>query len=159
MSKHIESLSYTANDKFAICDLVIDDLDRIVEIERSCMPAPWGATMLSTEFENGIARFHGATVCGVLVAFCLTHLILDELHILIVAVLPEYRQRNIAFLLLSAVLDYGRTNGAVSSFLEMRISNIPARKLYEKLQYRVVYIRKGYYGDTGEDAVVMECGL
>ena len=83
----------------------------------------------------------------------------DELHITNVAVHPEARRHGIARSLLESVFERARAGSARMVLLEVRPSNVEASALYESFGFRVVGRRRGYYYDTGEDALVMEADL
>ena len=82
-----------------------------------------------------------------------------EIHITNLAVHPHRRGQGLARALLQATLDDGRARGVTLAFLEVRPSNVEALGLYESLGFCVIGRRKGYYFDTGEDALVMETRL
>jgi ribosomal-protein-alanine N-acetyltransferase len=90
-------------------------------------------------------------VIGMIVAW----LIVDEVHIATLAVQPEYRKLHIAQQLLIRILTDGYRSGAVKAFLEVRKSNLAARSLYKKFGFVESGVRKRYYQDNGEDAVLM----
>jgi len=137
-----------------------DDLDEVVAIERASFSMPWSRGAFLYELQqNRVARClvmrEDARVVGYL---CLWE-IGDELHITNVAVHPEHRRRGVGRALVSGVLDDARTRKLKLVVLEVRPSNHEARTLYESFGFRVVGRRRGYYYDTGEDALVMEVAL
>ena len=79
----------------------------------------------------------------------------DEAHITTFAVDPRWRRRGVGERLLLALLDLSLARGAREATLEVRLSNMPARQLYEKYGFRPVGIRPRYYSDNGEDALIM----
>jgi len=91
-----------------------------------------------------------------LVAMIVIWLIVDEAHVATIAVHPEYRRQKIAQRLLAHALIDAYHTGAVRSFLEVRRGNEPAIRMYERFGYREVGVRKKYYQDNGEDAVLMD---
>jgi ribosomal-protein-alanine N-acetyltransferase len=82
-----------------------------------------------------------------------------EIHITNLAVHPSFRRQGIGRRLLAPVLEDGRRRGIALVLLEVRPTNAEALALYESLGFRVIGRRKGYYFDTGEDALVMEAAL
>jgi len=82
-------------------------------------------------------------------------LMVDEAHVTTFAVDPRYRRRRIGERLLLALLDLARDRQAREATLEVRLSNLPARRLYEKYGFRPVGIRPRYYSDNQEDALIM----
>jgi len=142
----------------------LDDLDAVLAIERASYPHPWSRQAFLYELrENRVARLWvvragdepGAPVVGYL---CLW-LIADEVHVTNFAVHPDRRQRGIGRHLMGTLLELYRRDGARRAALEVRPSNDAARRLYEAFGFRQVGLRKGYYFDTGEDAILMEARL
>jgi [ribosomal protein S18]-alanine N-acetyltransferase len=136
------------------------DLDEVVAIERQSFTLPWSRGAFLYEIEqNRVARCYvmrdGAEIVGYV---CLWE-IGEEVHITNVAVRPDLRRQGIGRALLSAIVDDARQRGAKTVALEVRPSNREARTLYDSYGFRVVGRRKGYYYDTGEDALVMELVL
>jgi len=82
-----------------------------------------------------------------------------EIHVTNLAAHPDLRRRGVARTLLGAVLDDARSRAVSLAFLEVRPTNVEALGLYESFGFRVIGRRKGYYFDTGEDALVMEARL
>jgi ribosomal-protein-alanine N-acetyltransferase len=137
-----------------------EDLDEVVAIERLSFTLPWSRGAFLYEMEqNRVARCFvmrdGTRVVGYV---CLWE-IGDEVHVTNIAVHPDIRRRGIGRTLLTSVIDEARQHGARVVALEVRPSNEDARSLYDAFGFRVVGRRKGYYYDTGEDALVMELGL
>ena len=81
--------------------------------------------------------------------------ILDEGHITNVAVAPKYRRMHIASAILSVLMEVGRENGISRYTLEVRSGNEPAKALYRDFGFEEAGVRKGYYEDNGEDAIIM----
>jgi ribosomal-protein-alanine N-acetyltransferase len=82
-------------------------------------------------------------------------LMVDEAHVITFAVHPSWRRQHIGDRLLLAMLDIAIDGGANEATLEVRLSNLPARRLYEKFGFRPVGLRPRYYSDNGEDALIM----
>jgi [ribosomal protein S18]-alanine N-acetyltransferase len=129
------------------------DLDSVLILETQCFQTPWSRGSFEAELLKpyGLPLVFTAEdeIAGYLVAWRIE----DELHIANLAVQPRLRRTGIAETLLSHVL---RTESGVSWIgLEVRASNAPARALYRKFGFGEAGIRKGYYADEGEDAIVM----
>jgi ribosomal-protein-alanine N-acetyltransferase len=92
---------------------------------------------------------------GRIVGMVVNWLLVDEAHVATIAVHPEFRRRGIARELLAYSLRFMMGEGAVSSFLEVRESNIAAREMYRKFGYENTGRRKAYYKDNNEDAILM----
>jgi ribosomal-protein-alanine N-acetyltransferase len=135
------------------------DLDAIDAIEQHSFKSPWSRDTFRAELLREWARVDVARLDGRLVAFCNYWLVTTELHILALATHPDYRGRGIAQQLLDHVLDVARQTGCSLATLEVRRSNVPAIKLYERAGFKTVHVRARYYQDDDEDALVMLRGL
>jgi ribosomal-protein-alanine N-acetyltransferase len=136
------------------------DLDAIDEIERHSFTRPWPRTAFEAEINHDIARLdvaRGPTVTG----FCNYWLLTDpgggqgEVHIHAIATHPDHRRAGVGAALLGHALAQGRAAHARLATLEVRRGNTPAIALYERAGFRTVHVRKQYYQDNGEDALVM----
>jgi ribosomal-protein-alanine N-acetyltransferase len=134
-----------------------DDIDAVLAIEEASFTSPWTKEMYLAEFENaGISHFYLAkTPRGEIIGFCSFWRVLDELHINNLAVAPEHRRARVATALLGIVLEDGAKMGAERATLEVRHSNTTAQRLYERFQFTVAGIRRGYYTNPVEDALVL----
>ena len=136
------------------------DLDRVVEIERDSFAMPWSRGAFLYEIEqNRAARCWVCRGDGLIIGYLCLWEIADEIHITNVAVDRAQRRRGIGRFLLTQTLENARRRGVRTVFLEVRPTNTEARGLYEALGFHVIGRRKGYYFDTGEDALVMEAEL
>jgi ribosomal-protein-alanine N-acetyltransferase len=136
------------------------DLDEVVTIERASFGMPWSRGAFLYEIEqNRVARCWVLREDDRVVAYLCLWEIGDELHVTNVAVDPARRRRGYARQLLGANLEHGRARRLRSVTLEVRPTNDEARTLYESFGFRVVGRRRGYYYDTGEDALIMESDL
>jgi [ribosomal protein S18]-alanine N-acetyltransferase len=133
------------------------DIDAVLAIEEASFTSPWTKEMYIAEFENrGISFFYLAKAPpGDIVGFCSFWRVLDELHINNLAVLPQQRRTGVATALLSGVLGDGARQGAKRATLEVRHSNTPAQRLYERFGFTVAGVRRGYYTSPVEDALVL----
>src|SRR5512132_1549756 len=137
-----------------------DDLDAAIAIARAASTMPWSRGAFLYEMEkNRVARCLVMRDGSSVVAYLCLWEIGDELHVTNIAVDPAVRRKGIGRSLLQGVLDDARQRGLRLVALEVRPSNIEARALYESFGFRVVGRRRGYYYDTGEDALVMETAL
>jgi ribosomal-protein-alanine N-acetyltransferase len=126
-------------------------------LQRQTFTNPWGAEAIRWELENtDVSRLyvmHDAG--GALVAYCACWMVFDELHINSLAVDEELRRHGLARRLLRHVLADARVSGAHSATLEVRQSNQAARMLYEGLGFHVEGVRRDYYQDPREDALIL----
>jgi [ribosomal protein S18]-alanine N-acetyltransferase len=136
------------------------DLEEVLAIERASFSMPWSRGAFLYELEqNRVARCYVVREDGRLIGYICLWEVADEVHITNVAVHPDLRRRGVGRSLLSAVLDDARQRKLRLVVLEVRPSNVEAVGLYESFGFRVVGRRRGYYYDTGEDALVMEASL
>ncbi|MFQ5829315.1 MAG: ribosomal protein S18-alanine N-acetyltransferase [Candidatus Methylomirabilia bacterium] len=140
--------------------MTVKDLDAVLSIERASFPTPWSREAFLYELrQNQAARSWAARAeTGVVGYLCLWELG-TELHITNLAVRPDCRRQGIARTLIGTILEDARRRGFSVALLEVRPSNEEARGLYQRFGFQVVARRKGYYFDTGEDALVMEATL
>jgi|LSQX01.1.fsa_nt_gb ribosomal-protein-alanine N-acetyltransferase len=130
------------------------DLDCIVRIEAQSFPTPWSRSLLSTELRQPGSIYLVIVLGGAVVGFVGLWHVMDQGHICTLAVDPDARGRGLGELLVLAALDAAIGVGSDVVHLEYRVGNAPAAALYEKLGFERVGLRKGYYSDTGEDAVL-----
>ena len=136
--------------------MCVPDLAAVQLIERASFSTPWPAQAYRQELEtNRLAQYLVALMGDTIVAYGGIWLMVDEAHITTFAVDPRYRRRRIGEQLLLALLVLAKERHAREATLEVRLSNLPARRLYEKYGFRPVGIRPRYYSDNNEDALIM----
>ncbi len=133
------------------------DLDGVMAIEEVSFPTPWSRGMFLEDFPRDfsdtlVAEGAAAEVLGYAVCWTLA----GESHLLNIAVDPACRGRGVGRALLSECLRRAARGGATLIFLEVRSGNEAALRLYRSMGFVFRGIRKGYYTDTGEDAVVLD---
>jgi ribosomal-protein-alanine N-acetyltransferase len=136
------------------------DLDPILAIEQLSFRWPWGRASFENEWScqnacSYVVKSAPADRGEQIVAYAFLRRVVDELHVLKIAVTPAQRERGIASWLLNHCFTKGARQGANSVYLEVRRSNIAAIKLYEKLGFWEIGRRPSYYPDSNEDALVM----
>lgn len=140
----------------------ITDLAAVLALDQQSFSLPWPESSFKYEIEsNPLSRCWVAEVSDCAVAPCLAAmiviwLIVDEAHVATIAVHPDYRRQGIARRLLAHSLIDAYHSGAIKSFLEVRRGNSPAISMYQRFGYREVGVRRKYYKDNGEDAVLMD---
>lgn len=133
-----------------------EHLDQVVEIEKVSFPSPWSRQAFACELlQNNFAFYIVALTEGKVVGYGGMWLILDEAHITNVAVHPDYRKKNIGRALLLGMISHAVLTGITGMTLEVRPSNAAARHLYATLGFKERGVRKRYYTDTNEDAIIM----
>jgi len=136
--------------------MTASDLQSVQQIERASFTTPWPPNAYRQELEgNRLAHYLVATLAGEIVAYGGIWLMVDEAHVTTFAVHPRYRRRHIGERLLLSLLDVALDRRAREATLEVRLSNLGARRLYEKYGFRPVGIRPRYYSDNQEDALIM----
>lgn len=136
--------------------MTLDDIDRVIEIDRMSFSLPWPERSFRFELtDNPASRCWVAEVDGKLVGMVVSWLIVDEVHVATIATHPDFRRQGIAKRLLSYTLRELRNEGAQSSFLEVRASNYGAQDMYRKFGYEESGVRPRYYKDNDEDALLM----
>lgn len=135
--------------------LTVESLDEAYEIEAECFRTPWEYADLSRDMaSNPCARYMGVFRDGRLIAYGCVWLIMEEAHVMNVAVRRAHRRTGAGEALMRALIQASADGGARYMELECRAGNEPAKRLYHKLGFLRVGCRKGYYTDTGEDAHV-----
>jgi ribosomal-protein-alanine N-acetyltransferase len=134
----------------------LEDIPSVHVIERSSFTVPWPDEAYRNELlTNRLASYIVARAGDDVVGFAGLWVMVDEAHVTTFAVDPRWRRRGIGEQLLLALLDLAIARRAREATLEVRLSNVPARRLYEKYGFRPVGIRPRYYSDNGEDALIM----
>jgi ribosomal-protein-alanine N-acetyltransferase len=138
--------------------LAVRDLEAIEEIERASYPTPWSRTMFAGELAKSSSLCLGAfdgDLGGALVGYAIASRYVDAWHVMNVAVMPEHRRRGIGAALLDRLFMLTSGDPRRGYTLEVRVSNEGAIKLYEQLGFHRRGIRRGYYTDNREDALIM----
>jgi [ribosomal protein S18]-alanine N-acetyltransferase len=134
----------------------VEDINTICEIEKEAFPTPWTAGAFHNELTNNQFAFYLVMELeGRIAGYAGMWIIMDEAHITNIAVRSPYRGRKLGERLLTELRGKARRQGARRMTLEVRVTNRVAQNLYEKLGFRSVGVRKGYYTDNNEDALIM----
>ncbi len=136
------------------------DLEPILAIEQRSFQWPWGRRLFEDELGCHNARNYAVkstegNSCGQVIAYAFWRLVIDEVHVLKVAVTSAWRGQGLASWLLERCFTLSVEQGARSAHLEVRPSNLPAVELYQKLGFELVGRRPKYYRDSKEDALLM----
>lgn len=135
--------------------LGLGDLPAVEAVERRSYRTPWSRTMFQGEITRPGSRCYGAFDGKTLVGYLIVSKYTDAWHIMNVAVDEPYRRRGVARLMLETLLRETSQDGTRGHTLEVRVSNHGAIRLYEELGFRPSGMRRGYYTDDREDALVM----
>ncbi len=144
--------------KILITRMREQDLGEVLAIENASFQTPWTRGMFLSELKANpfahsvVARFPEESK---IISYACFWIIMEELHLMNLAVHPDRRRQGIGEELARWVLGMGQGKGCRIAMLEVRESNRPARQLYEKLGFKVIAVRPGYYRDPKEDALIM----
>ena len=135
--------------------LSLDDLGDVEAIEKRAYRTPWSRSMFASELAKATSICLGAFEGGRLVGYVINSRYVDAWHVMNVAVSPSHQGRGIATQLLEHLFEVTRDDERRGYTLEVRMSNTDAIRLYEKLGFERRGIRRGYYTDNREDALIM----
>jgi ribosomal-protein-alanine N-acetyltransferase len=142
----------------AIIEPLVDpeEIEGVIAVENASFSNPWTREMYEAELEHGArSRFLLAKDQGRVIGFCSYWYVVDELHINNLAVLPAHRGQGVASAILGRLLDEGQRAHVQRILLEVRQSNEPAKRLYERFGFVIGGVRRGYYTHPTEDALVL----
>jgi len=138
--------------------MALMDVDAVHAVETASFPKPWTRQDFVREMtENVCARYLVAENNGEVIGFAGAWIVLDEAHVTNIAVLPAHRGRGVGKALTAALMQYAANLGVVYATLEVRRSNETAKRLYASMGFEYVGVRKRYYEDNGEDALIYCC--
>ena len=128
---------------------------RLEEIDSTWNPKSWSKQLFERELAEPLSQVRGLFCDEELVGYLIAHTVLDESHIVSLGLAPEWRRRGGGRFLLQDFLRYCRLQGVNTITLEVRVSNLAARALYEGCGFTVGGLRRNYYSDNNEDALTM----
>ena len=143
--------------EYTIRRMTMADVDGVAAVEAATFPTPWSRDAFVSEMKNVAARYLVAEKDGRVIGYAGAWIILDESHITNIAVLKEERGQGIGRALTGGLMQYLSNLGAAYATLEVRKSNEVAQNLYVSLGFIKLGVRKRYYEDNGEDALIMVC--
>ncbi|GGC97268.1 putative ribosomal-protein-alanine acetyltransferase [Thalassobacillus devorans] len=143
-------------DNVTVREMTVDDIDEVMEIEHASFAIPWKREAFVGEVEqNNFAVYYVIEDENRIFGYCGLWMIIDEAHITNIAILPSHRGKGYGALLFGHVIEQAVEKGAIMLSLEVRVSNTGAQHMYRKFGLVPGGIRKQYYTDNGEDALVM----
>lgn len=133
------------------------DLGAIEQLERRAYPTPWSRSMFASELSKGSSICLGAFAedTNALLAYLIIARYVDAWHVMNIAVDPDHQRRGIATMLMEQLFDVTASDEQRGYTLEVRVSNAGAIRLYEGLGFKGRGVRRGYYTDNREDALIM----
>lgn len=132
-----------------------DDVDSVYIVEEDCFTDPWSKESIRKELKNDLARYLVAELDNKIVGYVGVWFVVDEGHITNVAVHSDYRGKKIGDKLVKEMVKLCKESELVAMTLEVRSSNTVAQNLYRKYGFKMGGIRKEYYSDNKEDAIIM----
>lgn len=143
-------------DSFVFRYMKEEDIDQILEVEHASFATPWSREAFYNEiYNNKFAVYIVLEEDQKIIGYVGAWIVIDEAHITNVAILPSYRGKKLGEALLRKMMTVAKDMGARSMTLEVRVTNNVAQSLYRKLGFQNGGIRKNYYTDNQEDALVM----
>ena len=144
------------SDGFSVRPMTLDDLDGVMAVEQESFLTPWSRSAFEEELvKNRLARYLVALDADSIVGYAGTWLVINEAHVTNVAVHAGRRREGIGRLLMEALMQMARDAGMESMTLEVRVSNEAAKTLYQQLGFVSAGVRKNYYSETKEDALIL----
>lgn len=138
-----------------VINMAPEHIPALAELEKQCFPQPWSEKALSEELKNPNAVFRVALKDGQVAGYVGMLHVLDEGDICNVAVFDSFRRQGVATALIQHLLDYAQEKKLAFITLEVRESNIGAQKFYETMGFVTIGIRKNFYDEPKEHAVLM----
>ncbi|MCK9363778.1 MAG: ribosomal protein S18-alanine N-acetyltransferase [Syntrophales bacterium] len=139
------------------------DIDEIMAIERDSFSSPWSELLFREELVNPVSRILvarlGCEGARNIVGYIVYWLVADELHLQKIAIRRDMRRQGFASRLFREAIKSSSAANTQRATLEVRASNLPALKLYDKFGFSVKGVRPRYYDDTKEDALIMWADL
>src|ERR671925_901917 len=155
MSVEAPQRDRAGEERIEIRPLALKDLGAIEEIERASYPTPWSRSMFAGELTKASSVSLGAFEDDRLVGYVIVSRYVDAWHVMNIAVDPERRGRGVASALLERLFETTAADIRRGYTLEVRVSNEGAIKLYERYGFTKRGVRRGYYTDNREDALIM----
>ncbi len=141
---------------YVVFDMDLSHIDDVIIIENLSFKTPWKKEDFVTELTRNIcARYKVLIIDNRVVCYGGMWVLLDEAHITNIAVHPEYRGIGLGNVIVEQLIKESKKNNISSMTLEVRMNNISALNLYKKYGFIEEAVRKNYYQDTGEDAIIM----
>ena len=140
----------------SVRQMAAEDLDAVISVEKDSFCTPWSRSAFEEELaRNRLARYIVALDGSEVVGYAGTWLVINEAHVTNVAVSGLHRRQGIGRLLMEQLMALAREEGMDSMTLEVRVTNQAARRLYHQLGFVEAGLRKNYYSETQEDALIL----
>lgn len=139
-----------------IVPMTEEHVSSVAEIERLCFSEPWSEAALKESLDSELSKFYVYTENGAVVGYMGLYAVAGEGSVTNVATHPDHRKKGVGYALVQNALRVAEALGLESVTLEVRESNIPAQRLYEKCGFARVGVRKNFYSLPKENGVVMQ---
>ncbi len=165
MPSSSRSRVFTRMTRVEIIPMEMDHLEEILAIEEAVFTTPWTRGMFEQEIlRRDVPRGPGSHVAvaiheGEVIAYSIAWVLLDEVHLVNIAVRSDYQEKGIGTLLLKQIIDKACRTEKVIITLEVRESNTTAQAFYRGFMFHEIGVRRGYYSDNRENAVLMVLDL
>jgi len=156
--KNFSERTYKDMSQIVITKMTKEDLLGVYEVEKNAFPIPWPISSFEEELNNMLATYLVAKIDEKIVGYVGVLFVMDECHILNIAVDSNYRRMGIATELVNELFRHCKEHQTRYVILEVRVTNIPAQKLYSKFGFKDEVLRKDYYKNpdgSREDALIM----
>ena len=130
-------------------------VSQIADLEKICFNDPWSENSIASELGNRLSHWLVALDGEKVVGYVGSQTVLGETDMMNIAVHPDYRKQGIATELIETLIQVLKERGSHSLMLEVRESNDPAKELYSKMGFELVGIRKNYYRNPKENALIL----
>lgn len=138
-----------------ITNMTAQHVSQVAELEKLCFSDPWSEKSVASELDNKLAWWLVATDGDRVAGYVGSQTVMGETDMMNIAVHPDYRRRGLAEALVNALVEDLKKQESHCLTLEVRASNEAAQKLYEKLGFAQVGLRKNYYRNPREDALIL----
>ncbi|MCX7843648.1 MAG: ribosomal protein S18-alanine N-acetyltransferase [Clostridia bacterium] len=139
-----------------VVDMTYEHIDGVMAVEKLSFKIPWSRNAFIEEItKNKFAIYFTARINGMIAGYAGMWKVFDEGHITNIAVHPEFRRNGVGSALLEKLIERAKAEGITKMTLEVRKSNYAAQKLYSKYGFLDGGVRKAYYSDNNEDAIIM----
>lgn len=141
---------------YQIRPMLVEDIGAVLIVEQQSFATPWNRSAFIAELTNNqFSKYLVLEYNNKIIGYCGLWVVFDEAQITNIAIAPEFRGRGLGKQLLSYAIELTTKLGVIKMSLEVRVSNIVAQELYKKFGFMPGGIRKNYYVDNQEDALVM----
>ena len=135
--------------------MLVSDIPQVLQIEHISFSTPWSETAFFSEIYRPYSLSKIAALDENIIGYVCANYVIDEGHILNLAVHPDFRRSGVGTQLIEDLLEELKKTDCRYIYLEVRLSNLEARKFYERFGFRVIATRKNYYVSPNEDAIIM----